>query len=61
MPGEPLGRMTLFDEPTQVELADLALVLFDRPWAELQPGEQQRVKDRITAVRQRHRRQERRG
>lgn len=41
-------------EVTATEMADIALLLFDRPWGELAPDEQQRVRDKVANVRKRH-------
>ena len=41
-------------EVSVVELADLAVLLFDRPWDQLTDDEKSRVKTRIDKVRKRH-------
>jgi ABC-type cobalamin/Fe3+-siderophores transport system ATPase subunit len=41
-------------EASAAEVADIALLLFDKPWSELDPAEQQRVRDKIAKVRKRH-------
>jgi ABC-type branched-subunit amino acid transport system ATPase component len=41
-------------EVTATEMADIALLLFDRPWSELGLEEQQRVRDKVEKVRKRH-------
>jgi len=49
-----LGGFQQRVEVSVVELADLAMVLFDRPWDQLTNDEKSRVKSRIDKVRKRH-------
>lgn len=41
-------------ETSATELADIAVMLFDRPWCDLTEEERTKVKDRIETVRKRH-------
>ena len=58
---EGLGGFQQRVEVSVVELADLALVLFDKPWDQLNETEKQSVKTRIEKVRKRHERRSKNG